>query len=464
MNICCVKKTVLAFLFFSYSLWANQAEFIRSLAKHVVVSAEHYENLLEFATTAKKSFAVEDFESDHNILFEQYPELKNHIPYIKLSSGPTPVRELEDLSVANQGKVYMKMDGYTGRKTGDTQWFGGNKVRKLEFLLADALQKGARSIVTMGALGSNHVVATASCCKQLGLGCHAFLTPQPITDVVERNYSLMHQYDAKITKASTKQERDQQTVEAYLESQRKKGETPYFIPTGGSNPLGILGYIEGLSELCEQILEEQIEEPDVMYVACGTGGTAAGLLLGLRVIGLDEMKLKIVAIEPDNVSHTMKKRIFKLFHEANELLHKFDPTIEKYDLTENDIDITFAYHGGEYGVVSPQAQEAIDYMLKTHAIKLDPTYTAKAFAAFKDDIKKGKVKGKNVLFWNTFCEHVEPQHKVALQNMQGSTDKKRTTQPHPRREKKAKSIALHLFGPSIGESSHQANGAYATNP
>ena len=184
--------------------------------------------------------------------------------------------------------------------------YGGNKVRKLEFLFPDAVAHGADSLFTMGAAGSNHSAATAFWAHEKGLACTLFLRPQHRSYNVLYNLLLDKVVGATIVASETREERAAALVQSACAQRSERARLPYCIPIGGSTPLGIVGLVNAAFEVRDQVQQGLMPEPDYIYVALGSGGTAAGLILGCKLAGL-KTRVKAVAVEPgtDASWHTL---------------------------------------------------------------------------------------------------------------------------------------------------------------
>ncbi|MQY78940.1 MAG: pyridoxal-phosphate dependent enzyme [Bacteroidetes bacterium] len=201
-------------------------------------------------------------------LFELFPALKNKPGYISLCDLPTPI-----LHLTNAGKklgldqLYIKMDGYTGKI------YGGNKIRKLEFLLGEAINKNSKEVMTFGGAGSNHATATAIYANKVGLQSISILLPQMNAEYVIKDLLLSYSYGAELhyyrNDFMLSTGKKYQCIKHWL----RKGKKPYLIPMGGSSPVGIIGFINAAFELKQQIDQNQIPEPDRIYVALGSVGT-----------------------------------------------------------------------------------------------------------------------------------------------------------------------------------------------
>jgi D-cysteine desulfhydrase len=330
-------------------------------------------------------------------LFKAFPQFKNCFNYISLANLPTPVRKLEKISMLAQADVFMKFDGLTAHdKT--PKLYGGNKVRKLEFLLADARAQGAQSVMTFGAAGSNHCLATAAYAHELGLECDIFLKPQPSEAVVRRNLLLQLATGSHLHYFLTEELRNNAASFRELNQEKITGKAPYVIPTGGSNSIGILGFVNAAFELDEQIKQDILPEPDYIFVPLGSGGSYCGLTLACKVLGLKTIVVG-VPIEPINFEPPIREALGNL----NQMLHKADHSFPLYDWQKEPLSITTGYAGEEYGLFTEEDNRAMRMLKELENIDLDGVYTGKACACMLDYLSEQNCQGKTFLFWNTFC-------------------------------------------------------------
>lgn len=328
-------------------------------------------------------------------LFQQYASLSQEFAHISLGNFPTAV---EPLPNNVHGKLYVKHDDCSGIL------FGGNKVRKLEFLLADAQKKGFQKILTYGAAGSNHALATTIYAGLLGMQTYCMLTPQAPSRIVQRNLLLQHFYRAHLHYYDTIAER-QAGVEAKKDHCLKKyGLELYTIPVGGSNELGALGFVNAAFELKEQIDQGLIPEPDYIYLPLGSRGTAAGLAVGLKAAGL-KSHIIAVCVSPVKAPNEFQQQFLDYMRRINLLLHEAAPEFTLYNPEEYAITIRHDYCGPRYGVTTTQIDNAIEDLHAHTTMRLDETYAGKAWAALYYDILQGVLTNKAVLFWNTFCAY-----------------------------------------------------------
>lgn len=324
-------------------------------------------------------------------LFGQYPGLEKSLSHVSLGNFPTPIIRLKNLGKQLKVKnLYLKNDGVSGVP------FGGNKIRKLEFLFADAIDKGFDTVATIGRAGSNHALTTIACAKKVGLKAHSFLSPQLNANYVRRNLLLSLHYGGTIHHFQDQEKRDE-AVKNFCEN---KKEPAYYIPLGASCALGVVGFVNAAFELKEQIAKGLLPEPDYIYVAVGSAGTATGLIVGLRLAGL---KSKVVPVRvSDDLERTIQEFI-DLLNETSEFLCKSDVTCQQFVFSSLGVGVRDEFAGDEYAMVTPRAVEAIRTLYDAEGIKLDGTYAGKAFAALLDDVQEKIMKKKTVLFWNTFC-------------------------------------------------------------
>jgi len=231
-------------------------------------------------------------------LFEHHQLLAHKLPYVSLGEFPTPVQKLVQLGrQIGLDSLFIKRDDLSGKV------YGGNKIRKLEFILGNALRTKVNEVLTFGAAGSNHALATAIYAKQLGLNSISMLVPQLNAHYVRRNLLMSYHCGAELhlypniplimPLAALA------VLYQLLRHRLKRGQLPRVIPIGGSSPLGVVGFVNAAFELKEQILRGEIPEPDYIYVASGSMGTAAGLTLGLRAIN---SKTRVISVRVNSDS------------------------------------------------------------------------------------------------------------------------------------------------------------------
>ena len=297
---------------------------------------------------------------------------------IRLGNYPTRVDRLDALST-QRATLWVKRDDES------SPLYGGNKVRKLEHLLAAARDKGRSKILTMGAAGSHQVVATAVYGKAHGFAVEAILVPQPSSEHGRENLrvALAHGLVATVSPAwslappllATRWERD-----------------AYFIRLGGSSPLGSLGFVSAARELAGQVERGELPEPDVIVVAVGSGGTAAGLAVGLERAGMKTRVLGVAVSSPVPLLAHLAKRL------AQQTAMEAGLPPAAGVRASKRIEVSGAWLGKGYGHATEGGAAAM-VAAASVGIMLDATYTAKAFAAAVSLVRAGSC--ANVLFWHT---------------------------------------------------------------
>lgn len=311
-------------------------------------------------------------------------------PRIRLGHLPTPLEPMENLSRALGGpRLWIKRDDCTGLST------GGNKTRKLEFLMAEALARKADIVITQGATQSNHARQTAAAAARLNMRCHILLedrtgsTDASYTD--NGNVLLDHLHGAAVERRPGGSDM-QAEMEAVAAKLTDTGQRPYVIPGGGSNPLGALGYVNAALELVNQSAERGLRIDHLVH-ATGSAGTQAGLVVGLQALNSPIRLLGIGVRAPrekqEAMVHDLGRRTWELLGLRGEL--------RREAVTAN-----CDYVGGGYGVPTPGMVEAVTLLAKTEGLLLDPVYSGKGMAGLIDLIRKGQFKKEeNVVFLHT---------------------------------------------------------------
>lgn len=304
----------------------------------------------------------------------------NDIPRIKFAHLPTPVEELPRLSSVLGGpRILIKRDDQTGLA------FGGNKTRKLEFLLAEAKTQNADTIITAGAVQSNHCRQTAAAAARFGLRCILVLYGDK-PEQKSANLMLDELFNAEIV-WTDRAHRDEVLYQtnAKVESQ---GHHPYLAPYGGSSPTGALGYVFAMEELVQQGFQ-----PNWIVVASSSGGTQAGMVLGAKLFGYRGVVLGISIDEPQAV---LQERCAELAYKTSEKLG------EPMGFSAEDVKVNSDYCSAGYGAVTDLERDAVKLLAKTEGILLDPVYTGRAAGGMIHLIRKGFFeKEQTVLFWHT---------------------------------------------------------------
>jgi D-cysteine desulfhydrase len=321
-------------------------------------------------------------------LFEAFPALEEHVPWTPLIEAPTPVQSLEALSAHLGSEVWIKRDD----KTSPT--YGGNKPRKLEFLLGEALDRGYKTLVTGGGIGTNHGLATAVFGRKLGFHVILGLFRQPVTAHVRKSLLLYHAYGAEMVLVNSVLN----ALWRYYVADRIRLRDAYFIAGGGSSPVGVLGYVDAGLELAMQVQREDLPRPKLIFLAVGSSGTMAGLVLGLRLAGLST---RVVGIQVAPRLFANPKAALRLARKALKLMRRYDRSVPELELTPADMPMEPDYYGQGYGHPTDGGRRALALMARTEGIDLDLTYTAKVLSGLLHKVRSEGEKGPT-LFWNTF--------------------------------------------------------------
>ncbi len=335
------------------------------------------------------------------------PDWLDAFPRVALAHSPTPLEPLDRLSEALGGpRLWIKRDDCTGLAT------GGNKTRKLEFLIADALAHHADAVITFGAIQSNHARQTAAACAKVGLECHLILVRSVAWDhpEYETNANVLldkllgahvHRCDPADAKATT------QAVQRELAS---AGKSIYLIPTGGSNALGALGYVRCARELLEQSAALGFHADRVVH-ATSSGGTQAGLMIGMAEGGAADSVLGINVYDPDH--EAMEERVRSLVGAVCE----FEPAVAT-DTLEPDID--HRHLGSGYGQPTSDTTDGIRQLAELEGIVADPVYSGKALGGLIQWIRAGEESmNSNVIFVHTGGVAVEYVYRTAFERPTG---------------------------------------------
>lgn len=305
----------------------------------------------------------------------------NSIPRLRFAHLPTPIEELPRLSSTLGGpRLLVKRDDQTGLA------LGGNKTRKLEFLVAEAQEQGARTLISAGAIQSNHCRQTAAAAARFGFECILVLTGD-LPAQPSGNLTLDYLLGARIVNVADRKDRDRILQETF-DRAAAEGKKPYLVPYGGSSPTGALGYAFAVEEVMKQGIEA-----DWFVFGTSSGGTHAGLMLGQRVFGF---KGKILGISIDESVEWLQENVSALATKAGEKLG------ERIGFAPADVAANADYCRAGYGVLTEAEREAVRLFARTEGLLLDPVYTGRAAAGLIDLIRKGFFKkDETVLFWNT---------------------------------------------------------------
>ena len=326
------------------------------------------------------------------LLFQKYPL---NVPWLPLVDSPTPITQLENLGAAvGHPSLWMKRDEKAGTI------FGGNKVRKLEFLLGEALQRKASKIVTFGAYGSNHALATTLYAKHFGFQVDLFLSPpneHPDPQCL-KNLLFASSLGANVRLTSYPYRFLREIIGIGMSKWRglaSQARAVYFIPTGGASTIGCLGFVNAALELEKQVAANVMPKPALIVLPVGSGGTWAGLQAGLA---LTQLQSQVIGVNVASVAS--RRSVQRLMKQTLALLSKA-PNCERVRGVADARDVVMSYRGDGYAVPTIEGRRAKRLLWETERIVIEDTYTAKAMAAFLDLARTGRFDCRPLLFWNT---------------------------------------------------------------
>ena len=313
-----------------------------------------------------------------------------NFPRIQITHSPTPLEFMPRLTEALGGpNIYIKRDDCTGLGS------GGNKTRKLEFLMADAERLGADTIITQGATQSNHARQTVAIAVKMGMKCEILLEDRTGSKVENYkksgNVFLDHLYGARVQEVPGGTDMNA-AMASLADELRSKGQKPYVIPGGGSNPIGALGYVTCAMELINQFNTRDLRVDCVVH-ATGSAGTQAGLVVGLEGA---RSQIPVLGIGVRAAKEAQETNVYNLAVKTAELLG-IPGSVKRESVTAN-----CDYVGGGYGVPTPVMVEAVTLVARLEGILLDPVYSGKGMAGLIDLCRKGHFKkGENIVFLHT---------------------------------------------------------------
>ncbi|HEY3245095.1 MAG TPA: pyridoxal-phosphate dependent enzyme [Phycisphaerae bacterium] len=320
------------------------------------------------------------------------------LPRIPIGTWPTPIQRLNnfehELPVAS---LWVKREDLS-----DPQC-GGNKLRGLEFLLADAERHRARALLTFGAAGSYHVRATVLAGRRLGFDVSALLLPQPNAEYVRRNIVIARAAGARLVPVRA-------PLLPLAIAREWLHARPYIIPPGGTSPLSSIGQVNAAFELRDAVRSGTLPEPDYLFVALGSLGTAAGLALGCKLSGL---KTRVVGVTVFARWYCTPARIARHTGRIARLMRALDPNVPKVRLVPEDVVVLGQHLGRGYAQFTQDGLEAARQLRETEALMLDGTYTAKAYSGALEYLRAHGQQNPHGLIWHTYLHLPAPPWSAA---------------------------------------------------
>lgn len=318
-----------------------------------------------------------------------FTQLEQHFTKLSISHLPTPLEYAARMSSLLGIELMIKRDDCTGLAG------GGNKTRKLEYLLADAQQQQADTLITIGGIQSNHARQTAAAAAKFGFDCELIL--QDVAGTPSDSYAnngniLLDSLCGATLHRLGVDDDGQQWAEQRFQTLQAAGKRPYLIPVGGSNVIGSLGYVQCAYELLQQLKQQQYQV-DQIIVATGSAGTQAGLLAGLIAA---ESDIPVLGINVSRAATEQNLLVSQLLRQVLQTL-QLDPA-----LAADRVHTNGDYYGPGYGISTPASEAAIKLLAQREGILLDPVYTGKAMAGLIDLVNTGQLAtNSKVLFLHT---------------------------------------------------------------
>ncbi|MDH3362880.1 MAG: pyridoxal-phosphate dependent enzyme [Gammaproteobacteria bacterium] len=316
-----------------------------------------------------------------------YPLLADRLQKVPIADLPTPVSTVRFDTAQGLRTMSIKHDDVSSAH------YGGNKIRKLEYILQRAGERGARRVATFGAVGSNHALATAVFSVQLGFECTCILTDQKKTPNISKTLNMHRRIGTEIVPYPGDADR-LATFRRYLQGRRS-----WVVPFGGSCWLGAVGFVNAGLELAAQIAANEVPVPQRIYIANGTMGSAAGLLLGLTLAGLPA-QVHAVRVVDRHITNTAS--FVRLLRKTALLLNRLDPSIPLSAADSRQLRWRDDFFAGGYAHWDGVTASAVSVARDKLGLALEPTYTGKAMAALLHDLAAEDYAGENYLFWNTY--------------------------------------------------------------
>ncbi len=313
--------------------------------------------------------------------------LNARFPRVRVANLPTPLEAAPRLSATLGGpQIYLKRDDLTGLA------MGGNKTRKLEWLIGEAQAAGADCVITIGAGQSNHCRQTAAAAAKAGLDCYLLLTP-PFHGEGQGNLLLDDLLGATIVRVEGREANAvKNATDDLIARLRAEGRRPHLVPVGGSTPIGALGYVLCAIELGDQLARENLQ-PTRLYCSSGSGGTQSGLVVGAAALGAP---YQIIGVSPGGKATGIAAKVADVSNDTAALLG-LDNRFAASDVVVDD-----GYTGPAYGTITPECIEAVRLVARTEGVLLDPVYVGKAMAGLIDHIRRGHIgRDESVVFVHT---------------------------------------------------------------
>lgn len=328
-------------------------------------------------------------------LVNAFPALAGKLRKVALANLPTPAGEGVVPTAEGDRRIAIKYDNLT------STFYGGNKLRKLEYLLQLAIDKRARRVATFGSVASHHALATALYAKRVDLDCTCLLSHQVASPAVVEVLHQLLNCGAEVVRYGGDRRARIETMRQHVCGRRS-----WVIPLGGSSWLGTVGYVAAGLELAAQVAAGDVEPPTRIYVATGTMGSAGGLALGLALAGLDS-EVQAVRVSPLEIMN--RERLDRLIAKTAAMLHRLDPAVPADIHRRTRVDVRHEFFGEGYARSTPATDAAIDVARAALGLDLEATYTGKSMAALLHDAALPQHRDATLMFWNTYNSSPLPE-------------------------------------------------------
>lgn len=339
-------------------------------------------------------------------LGNSYPRLADRLRKKSFASLPTPISHHPVSLATGDRSIAVKHDDQT------SPIYGGNKIRKLEYIFERAKDRGARRVATFGAVGSNHALATAIFAKEFGFECTCFLAHQKRTANIPRTLTAHLELGTELIRYGGSVDH-LGLFRRYLQNRKT-----WVIPLGGTCWLGAIGFVNAGLELAAQIESGELRPPDRIYIANGTMGSVAGLALGLALADLNP---EIHAVRVADNQFVKRDVLDRLMRKTAVLLNRFDPDIPAHLADNSNIVWRGEFYAGGYAVVDEKTENAVSFAKDNLGLTLETTYTGKAMAALLHDLELSNDDNTS-LFWNTYNSRPLPNGNSTNLTLQGLPD------------------------------------------
>jgi len=322
-----------------------------------------------------------------DFLGHAYPRLAERLQKVALADLPTPVSSIDFGTDSGGRRIAVKHDDQSNSQ------YGGNKIRKLEYILQRARERGARRIATFGAVGSNHALATAIFARECGFDCTCFLGTQKPAPNIGRTLNMHRRLGTEIVRFGASVDR-LAVLRRYLHGRRS-----WVVPLGGSSWLGAAGFVNAGLELAHQVAAGEVAMPTRIYIANGTMGSSVGLALGLALADMPT-ELHVVRVVDDFIANP--ERFDRLLRKTAMMLRRVDASISGDIANRTQVRWRDEFFAGGYAVADEVTREAVHFAEQQLSLALETTYTGKAMAALLHDLAAPDYAGEHCLFWNTY--------------------------------------------------------------